>query len=574
MDDFQLPTPNRVEPTMRNLFAAIFFFCLTTCIIATEHVIVVAPKPFHQSLDPWQKYRTAQDYTIHLVTPSPEATPEQIKERIVELAKQTPISAILLVGNAVLRERQGTSGGVVPTQTMASQSIQDYGGKESMASDSWYADFDDDGVPDAAIGRFAVATPQELDHLIGKTIRYEKQQPEVWCRNLELTTGDGHFSPFLDQIIESATRTILTNFVPNHWHLELIHLNWRSRFSPFPPEIRDEMVRSLKRESLFWVYVGHGHPQRLEPYFTPLGNIRTLHCQDVEEQFWSRKQSTDARPIAVLLCCHTGAMDAPRQSFGEALVASPEGPVAALAASQLTTPYGMAQLGVELLQEISRNTQFVPQKASRVTFGAVVLAAKRNMLQNNMLKRKDDTEISADGKRQQKPHQIPIREQIDLLAQSFDPHSKKLTEQLEDHVHLFNIFGDPLLALPIPNPITLQCTVNRQAATVEVKGELERNSNVKTVLVEMLPALDSMTLTDPSRTEFRVDPESEKEYRDTFSKANDRVLFRQTVSVVDDRFSVEIPVRKSRHKMIVRVFGQNGAAAFAGGTEGPPFQNR
>ena len=59
-----------------------------------------------------------------------------------------------------------------------------------IATDNWYADLDDDGVPDLAIGRLPADSPQDLAVMVAKILAYESVQvPGPWCQRDQLRGG-------------------------------------------------------------------------------------------------------------------------------------------------------------------------------------------------------------------------------------------------------------------------------------------------------------------------------------------------------------------------------------------------
>jgi hypothetical protein len=49
-----------------------------------------------------------------------------------------------------------------------------WGSEPEIASDNWYADLDDDHLPDVAIGRIPADTPAELARIVEKILAYER----------------------------------------------------------------------------------------------------------------------------------------------------------------------------------------------------------------------------------------------------------------------------------------------------------------------------------------------------------------------------------------------------------------
>ena len=79
----------------------------------------------------------------------------------------------------------------------------------------------------------------------------------------------------------------------------------------------------------------------------------------------------DGPPIALMLACFTGAFDARVDCFAETLLARKNGPIAVIAGSRVTMPYGLSQLSTEMMDGCFREQ--IP------TLGGILLNAKRNL---------------------------------------------------------------------------------------------------------------------------------------------------------------------------------------------------
>lgn len=80
-------------------------------------------------------------------------------------ARREPRASVVLLGDATPNPSDGTVAKLhatdhfcVPTH-LAKAQVNIVFGSEPIATDNWYADFDDDGVPEAAVGRLPVITP-------------------------------------------------------------------------------------------------------------------------------------------------------------------------------------------------------------------------------------------------------------------------------------------------------------------------------------------------------------------------------------------------------------------------------
>jgi hypothetical protein len=87
---------------------------------------------------------------------------------------------VLLVGDATfdprdfLEEGQIDEGQIdfVPTKIVTTNFLE-------TASDDWFVDFDNDGLPNIPIGRLPARTPEELGTIVSKIVSYEKSKEEM-----------------------------------------------------------------------------------------------------------------------------------------------------------------------------------------------------------------------------------------------------------------------------------------------------------------------------------------------------------------------------------------------------------
>ena len=161
-------------------------------------VLVVAPPVFNSALQPWIEYRQSQGYDIFLlplaaqtadgrvdlgIQTQPIATPEEIRAKILKAAEERNIAAIVLVGDGAptINAKYGWRD-VVPAARAPASVVQLFGSEDSLATDSFYADFDNDGLADVPIGRFPAETSAELSAFVSKIIRYETSSLlEIGC---------------------------------------------------------------------------------------------------------------------------------------------------------------------------------------------------------------------------------------------------------------------------------------------------------------------------------------------------------------------------------------------------------
>lgn len=532
----------------------VLLIVLTGFVRAAEHVVVVCPQAFYRSLESWIKYRSSQGYTIHVL--SEPFTVQHIKNRIQFLAEQVSVSSILLVGKEM-----------VPSPQIPCRIVQHFGKESSLASDDWYADLNNDGVPDIAIGRFAANTVAELDSQIQKTIRYETEiSAGTWLRQFQIVAGTGHFSPLLDGVIESTTRYLLTETIPESYEIALLHAGWKSPFCPAPIDYQEELFETINRSPLFWAYFGHGHPQMLDPFVTPLGSLLTLSVNDFP-QLHCRKSF----PIVFLFCCYGGVLDLEPYSLAEKLIHQPEGPVAVLAASRTTMPYGMSVLGVEILQGyIGKQNEIVGNKIARnenteqqnnppdncsinnqlpnnpLTLGSLIRYAKQQAL----LPPKPTATESIPPERNKNSlknveQNQPVRKILETMAKTFDPFPKQLNDQIADHVAMFHLFGDPLLRLPVPKTIRMNCSPRvKSGEQLHLEGSSDHSLAEQngTVIIELVPALHRLPLISSLREEFQIDEQTRRSNNEEYFRSNHRTVLRHEAELSNGSFSVDLPI--------------------------------
>jgi len=499
----------------------------------STHVIVVHPPMFRASLQPWIEHRSAQGYTIHLLETYSETGENEILHAIRELAAESPLRAILLVGDAYSPKAKIET---IPSPLVRAR----VGIEQDIASDSIYGDLDGDGLPDVAVGRFSVQSTCELDAIIRKTIRYENQKnPGPWLRRINLTAGVGGFSPILDGSIESAARYIYSRTIPPEYDITLTQADVKSPYCPAPSQFRSETIARLNEGSLFWVYMGHGHHRSLDSVFWPeQSGHAPSHAAifDIgDAQYVSCKNGS---PIAIFLACYTGALDAEEDCIAEELHRRETGPVAVFASSRVSMPYGMCVLGIEMIEETFR-----PGPVDQpLLLGDVILTAKRKSIQRQ----------PESSRKQSLGQERSVRDMVDSLAKMLDPTRGRLEEQRLDHVHLFHLFGDPLLRLPTPLGVKLDAPETAKPnTTIAIHGLLPAvtvpdgekwASGQCRAVVELAVPKSRNTVFAPKNRVFSLTAESVREFNALYAQANQRVISRVIVNVSQQEFYAQLPI--------------------------------
>lgn len=504
--------------------------------------VLVCPPVFEAAMKPWSDFRRAQGHRIASINAT--LAPEEIRRQIRELAKSGKLRFIVLAGDADKlppgdRSRRGYS---VPTHYVAAKVNVRWGSEPEIATDNWYADFDEDHLPDAAVGRLSADSAAQLATVVAKTIAYESggfpaggqrrgvSRDDEWRRRVNLVAGLGGFGALVDTAIETAAKSILADGIPADYVTTFTHASLTSPYCPAPEQFGETVIGRMNEGCLFWVYMGHGQPRELDRLQVGGVEHSILQANDV-----GRLQVRRGPPIALFLACYTAAYDARGDCLAEELLRAAQGPVAAIGGSRVTMPYAMSVLGVELLKECFVNR--------RATIGEMLLYAKRGMV----LGGRDD----------------PRSKQLDSLAALMSPSADELAAERLEHVHLFNLLGDPLLSLMHPGVVELHVAgTARPGDRLLISG----NSEIDGVAaVELVVRRDRLTFKPEPRDDDWSSRESEEEYQRTYRAANETRLAMVRANVAAGRFQAQLVVPpQAAGACHVRVFVQ-GRGQFAAG---------
>ena len=378
-----------------------------------------------------------------------------------------------------------------------------------IATDNWYADLDDDGSPDVALGRLTADSPEELRQIVAKTLAYERSTDlGPWRRQLNVVAGIGGFGALADAVLESATRYFITQNIPAAYRVSMTYGSWRSPYCPAPRSFQEATIERLNEGALFWVYIGHGHHLSVDRLRVPDGEHPIFSVDDVP-----KLDCRHGAPVAVFLACYTGAIDAAADCLAEQMLRRPGGPVAILAGSRVTMPYGMSVMSLGLLDEVFNKRC--------ETVGEAVLHAKQRMLKE-----------AASGEQQ--------RTMLDTIAGAISPAPKMLAEERAEHVLMFNLIGDPLLRVRHPKPIKLDAPATAAAGKpLRLTGTCPLDGRGT---VELAVERGRLTFRPPPRSEYPKAAAGFAEFQETYRKANDQRLVSVPVEVSGGRFEVQLDV--------------------------------
>jgi len=500
-------------------------------------VAVICPGLFRKSIEPWVNYRMNQGYKVYLLEEpknepliektsegrvysiTPSVTPEYVKSRIKELAETDPtLKYLLIIGDGApdVNSEPTAASRLIPAPHVKANVVSLFGRREKeIASDNYYADLNDDSVPELAVGRISVSRPEELDLIVKKIISYETNSDQTfWKRRLNFVAGVGGFSPLLDGVIESSVRYILSEMISEGYDLSFTQANWRSPFCPAPELFRSVTVERFNEGCLFWVYMGHGYHKALDTLHTPQGDFPIFVEGDAQYI-----ESRSGLPIAIFCACHTGAFDGVENCVAEDLLRQPGGPIAVIASSRVSMPYGMAVFGVEFIENaMSGNCENI---------GTIFLNAKRNML------------VKQKGNNKKGDNKKTVRSMIDSIARLTDPLASQLNDQLVDHLHLFHLFGDPLLKIPLPEEVKITCPdVAAPGEVIKVTGKAAFDGPI---YLELVTPRKRLSLKAAGRNTFESNEKTRAEYMQAYRAANNLAIL--YVSGRSDGGVFEVPLK-------------------------------
>jgi hypothetical protein len=288
---------------------------------------------------------------------------------------------------------------------------------------------------------------------------------------------------------------------------------------------------------LFWVYIGHGHATGLDRVSIPGERFHIFDVDDCREL-----KAQGAPPIAVMLACYTAAFDQPQDCLGEELLRAAGGPVAVYGGSRVTMPYAMAVMGTGLMDEY-----FQRQPA---TLGETILAAKRRMM------------LPVD---EQDPLKNANRLLLDGIASIVSPSRELLEEERREHLHLFNLLGDPMLRLSHPQQIALE---GPKEATPGQKLQIAGTTElIGRGVLELVCRRDQFKSAPASRERFDPTDKGLAALHDVYVAANDRCWARWGLDLPGGQFATEIAIpAEARGPCHVRLLAADGKTHALGST--------
>ena len=438
---------------------------------AAADTVVICPEEFREALRPWVEYRSAEGHRLAII--SNLGSIEQLRRQIAEVARGGRLRFVVLVGdNAPWMAAEGDAAAAsrcVPVHYAKARINVAWGSEAEIATDHAYADLgecmDTQPRPELAVGRLSAATPAELRQIVAKTLAYERSRDfGPWRQQLNVVAGAVGMGPILDPVIESVTHRLLNESVPAVYHLSMTYGTWRSPYCPDPRRFHRTTLERLNEGAWMWVYVGHGFPLGADCVEVPGAQYPILFASDA-----AGLHAQHGPPIALILACYAGAIDARKTCLAAALLRA-----------------GRAGGGRGRLagHHALRHVALGPGADARV-FRQPLPDAGRSPLARQT------------GHARQAGRRRPAAGLLDTVAAAVSPSPQQLAAERAEHVLLFNLLGDPLLRLHHPRAIDLKVATTAAAGTpLSVAGSSPIDGRGT---VELILPRDRLTFQPPAR---------------------------------------------------------------------------
>ncbi|HEY2761573.1 MAG TPA: C25 family cysteine peptidase, partial [Pirellulales bacterium] len=238
-------------------------------------------------------------------------------------------------------------------------------------------------------------------------------------------------------------------------------------------------------------------------------------------------------PIVLFFCCYTGALTNNEGCIATDLLRSADGPVAVIGGSSETMPYGMSAMGRQAIREYFDNRS--------PTLGDWLLAAKRDTMAG---------------------YDLPIWSLVNAATIALAPAFVNPKAERFDHLQMFNLFGDPTMALYHPRELKFNVPSPIVAGD---KLKIEAPCPIDgAVTVELLVPMDR--LPSPGRAWYDGSPRGRAEFDATYQASNQSRIASATAQAHDRRLSVDLSVPPDASGIYrVRIFveGQTSCAVGA-----------
>jgi hypothetical protein len=297
-------------------------------------LVIISHRDFLNSLQALKSLRESQGLRVALIdvedlydefsfgSKSPQAIKDFLSRAKTSWSK--PPRFVLLVGDATFDPRDYLGMGnmdFVPTKLIDTGYLE-------TASDDWFVDFNNDGLPEMAVGRLPVRTVDELDVVVSKILGYEQASPAneaVLVADINDTFDFERASEELRELLPSSI---------------LVRKIFRGDFGT-DAEAKNTLISGINQGPLLVNFIGHGSVEIWR------GSVLTSNDTEVLINGWRL-------PFFINMTCFNGMFhDVFTESLSEALLrADCGGAVAVWASSGMTEPERQVIMNKELFRHL------------------------------------------------------------------------------------------------------------------------------------------------------------------------------------------------------------------------------
>ena len=296
-------------------------------------VVMITTHDLEDALAPLAALRRSQGHSVAMVDVEDIydeysfgiKSPEAIRSFLLDASQrwQTAPRFVVLVGNGTYdpRDYLGLGGDLVPTMHVNTAEAE-------VPSDDWFADLDEDGTADLAIGRLPVETLQQASGVVSKLVQYEDSGRAF---EKALFVADAAIGSNF-QLINSRLLTDL----PSRVTVDEVNVG-----DIGIPAARTRLFDELAAGVDLVHYSGHGSVDHLRGGLLTTADVASLG-------------NADHPAVFTMMNCLVGMFDDPTMdSLGKALVnASTGGAVAVWASSGTTTAPDQEPMMAEFLSAL------------------------------------------------------------------------------------------------------------------------------------------------------------------------------------------------------------------------------
>ena len=300
--------------------------------------LIITDKQFRQSVNRLALLRGSQGMNVSVIDVEDifdefsygAHSPQAIKDFLswANAHWQKAPRFVLFVGDGSYDPRNYQGRGqfdLIPTKMVETRYME-------TAGDDWYADFDNDAIPEMAVGRLPVRTIQEADAIISKIVNYQPASNRNGRGVLLVSDKTGP-----DGFNFETTSNELKPLIPANVGVQSI-----VRQEEDGATLRTQILNSLNQGPLIANYAGHGTYDK----WTGDGVLRAADAAALTN---SGKTS-----LFITMTCMNGYyVDTTTDSLAEALIKVDNGgAVAVWASSGITLPTGQAEINQKLYQQL------------------------------------------------------------------------------------------------------------------------------------------------------------------------------------------------------------------------------